>query len=366
MNSALWASMVRLTFLALGAALMTCSLSGCGRSAGAEEAGVVKLRYASPYSPTHPFSRGDARWIAYVERQSAGRLRIEPYWGGSLMDEAESVRELRAGVADISFVLPIYQRAGAHFIRGQTPFYDGAADMHLQNRVAATLWEEFPQLSAELASVRPLVVTGGSFLEVMTREKAVRTLEDLKGMRLRAPAEITLMLEQLGVDAEFMPMGEVYTALAKGTIDGVIAPIDTLKAMRFAEVVNYCTLVSIARGAYYSRAMNHESWRRLPPELQKIVDASIPVWSEAVIEELTAAHTAGLELAQERNVEFIRLSPDDMRRLRAVYAEMAQDSAEYLEERGLPGFAAYRRAQEVIRDATGGEPGGTTSQLTVQ
>jgi TRAP-type C4-dicarboxylate transport system substrate-binding protein len=355
MNSTLPGPLCRLPLLTLVAGAVIALFAGCAKTEGDQGLGAVKLRYATPYSPAHPFSRGDARWIAYVERASAGRLQIEPYWGGSLMDESDSVRELGAGVADISYVVPIYQRAGAHFIRGQTPFYDGATDMHLQNRVALTLWEEFPQLSAELASVRPLIVTGGSFLDVMTREKPVRSLDDLKGLRLRAPAEITLVLEQLGVDAEFMPMGEVYTALAKGTIDGVIAPVDTLKAMRFAEVIKYCTLVSIARGAYYSRAMNRDSWQRLSPELQKIIDASIPVWSEAVIDELTTAQAAGIKLAHERNVEFIRLAPEDMTRLRKVYGEMAQHSAEILERRGLPGLAAYERAQAVIRETNGGE-----------
>jgi TRAP-type transport system periplasmic protein len=331
--------------LVLGVGL-AMSMVGCSKTSN--EAGVTTLRYASPYGPTHPFSRGDAQWIDYVERESQGRLRIEPYWGGSLMDESDSVRELAAGVADVSYILPIYQRAGAHFIRGQTPFYDGAVDMHLQNRVLETLWAEFPQLSAELSSIKPLVITGGSFLEVMTRERPVRTLEDLKGLRLRAPAEITLVLEQLGVDAEFMPMGEVYTALAKGTIDGVVAPIDTLKAMRFAEVVQYCTIVSIARGAYYSRGMNQQSWQRLPPDLQAVIEASIPVWSDAVIAQLTAAQTAGLELAEERNVEFIRFGDADMKRLRDIYARMAQHSAADLEQRGLPGYAAYQRAQAVI------------------
>jgi len=328
--------------------VIVAALSGCGETTAAKARESLTLRYASPYGPTHPFSRGDAAWIDYVERASNGWLRIEPYWGGSLMDEGDSVRELAAGVADVSYVLPIYQRAGAHFIRGQTPFYDGAVDMQLQNEVMLSLWEEFPQMRAELEAVKPLVVTGGSFLEVMTREKPVRTLADLRGLRLRAPAEITVVLDELGVDAEFMPMGEVYSALAKGTIDGVIAPIDTLKAMRFAEVVKYCTLVSIARGAYFSRAMNLASWQRLSPDLQAIVTASIPVWTDAVIDEITAAHTAGMQLAKERDVQFIRLPDSDMERFRAIYARMAQRSADALEARGLPGQAAYDRARRLI------------------
>lgn len=332
-------------------------LSGCGEpgsGAGAEMNGaatVRTLRYATPYGPTHPFSRGDAAWIRHVESASHHRLRIEPYWGSSLMDESDSVRELAAGIADVSYVVPIYQRAGAHFIRGQTPFYDGASDMHLQNQVLLTLWQEFPSLRRELASVKPLVVTGGSFLEVMTRDRPVRTLEDLKGLRLRAPAEITTVLNTLGVDAEFMPMGEVYTALAKGTLDGVIAPVDTLKSMRFAEVIRHCTLLSIARGAYYSRAMNLESWQRLPPDLQQVITDSIPVWTEAVIAELTQARESGLRLGKDSGVEFIELPARDMRRFREVYAGMAARHAADLEARGLPGLKAYARAREVIAAA---------------
>lgn len=330
-------------------------LSGCSEPDAAEgmngAVAVRTLRYATPYGPTHPFSRGDAAWIRYVENASHHRLRIEPYWGGSLMDESDSVRELAAGVADVSYIVPIYQRAGAHFIRGQTPFYDGASDMHLQNQVLLTLWQDFPSLREELASVKPLVVTGGSFLEVMTRDRPVRNLEDLKGLRLRAPAEITAVLNTLGVDAEFMPMGEVYTALAKGTIDGVIAPVDTLKSMRFAEVIRHCTLLSIARGAYYSRAMNLDSWQRLPPDLQQVITDSIPVWTEAVITELTQARAGGFRLGKDSGVEFIELPAQDVQRFREVYAGMATQHAEDLEARGLPGLKAYARAQEVIAAA---------------
>ena len=323
-------------------------LSGCTKSA---DEGVVTLRYASPYSPGHPFSRADQTWIRYLEQRSQGRLRVQPFWGGSLMDEAEGVRELAAGVADVAFVAPIYTRAGMHFIRGQTPFYDGATDMKLQGAVFLKLWDTYPQLRAELDAVLPLVATGGSTQEVMTTSRPIRTLDDLKGLHLRAPMEVTALLEKLGVDAEFMPMGEVYTALAKGTIDGVIAPQDTLRAMRFAEVVKYCTVLSLGRGAYYSRAMNRESWGQLTPELQKLVQESRTVWSEASIAELTAAAEKGRGYAIENGVEYIQLPAADMERIRVLYAEMAQEKAAEMERFGLPGREAYALARRVISES---------------
>jgi TRAP-type C4-dicarboxylate transport system substrate-binding protein len=333
---------------ALALAVIFGLVAGCADSS---VDGAIMLRYASPYSPGHPFSRADKAWMEYVEQRSQGRLRIQPFWGGSLMDEAEGVRELAAGVADIAFVAPIYTRAGMHFIRGQTPFYDGAVDMRLQNRVFLTLWDTYPQLRAELDAVIPLVATGGSTQEVMTTNRPIRSLADLKGLRLRAPMEVTALLEKLGVDAEFMPMGEVYTALAKGTIDGVVAPQDTLRALRFAEVVKYCTVISLGRGAYYSRAMNRASWNRLPPELQTIIEESRAMWSDASISELVSAADKGRDYAVERGVEYIQLADSEMSRLRELYAEMAQAKADELEQAGLPGREAYAIAQQVIAES---------------
>jgi TRAP-type C4-dicarboxylate transport system substrate-binding protein len=327
-----------------------CSRSGSDADADSTSA-VITLRYASPYSPGHPFSRADKAWMQHVEQQSGGRLRIQPFWGGSLLDESDSVRELAAGVADIAYIVPIYARAGMHFIRGQTPFYDGANDMRLQNKVFHTLWDTYPQMRAELKDVMPLLATGGSVQDIMTTKRPIRTLADLKGLRLRAPMEVTELLEKLGVDAEFMPMGEVYTALAKGTIDGVVAPQDTLKAMRFAEVVKYCTVVSLGRGAYYSRAMNHESWDRLPPDLQQVITASRTVWDEVSIAEIDAAADSGHQFAREQGVEFIELPSADLQQVRVLYSQMAQARAKDMQRFNLPGDEAYALAQQVIAQA---------------
>ena len=68
---------------------------------------------------------------------------------------------------------------------------------------------------------------------------ALQTLADLKGLRLRAPAELLPVLRHFGADPVDMPMGEVYSALAKGVLDGVVAPKDTLKSLHFAEVAHY-------------------------------------------------------------------------------------------------------------------------------
>ena len=58
-----------------------------------------------------------------------------------------------------------------------------------------------------------------------------------------------------------MPMGEVYSALAKGVLDGVIAPTDTLKSLHFGDVAHYFTALKVPRGAYPARAMGQRPLR---------------------------------------------------------------------------------------------------------
>ena len=57
-------------------------LAGCSTPAPKAE---YTLTYASPYPPTHPFSKADIAWMAQVEKDSGGRIAFKPYWSGALI-----------------------------------------------------------------------------------------------------------------------------------------------------------------------------------------------------------------------------------------------------------------------------------------
>lgn len=201
--------------------------------------GVTVLTYASPFSPGHPFSRADIVWMKWVEQQAGGSIKIQPYWSGSLLSSEHSMHELRHGVADIGLITPIYARGGAHLIRAQAGFYGGLTTFEQQTALWRCMAAADPQFQRELHELKVLAVQGGNLPGIVTRDRPIRTLDDLSGLRLRAPSELLAVLKDLGADPIDMPMGEVYSALAKGVLDGVVAPPDTLKSLHFAEVASY-------------------------------------------------------------------------------------------------------------------------------
>jgi TRAP-type mannitol/chloroaromatic compound transport system substrate-binding protein len=80
------------------------------------------LTYASPYPPTHPFSRADIAWMKHVEQASGGRIAFKPFWSGALISSSMSISEIRHGLADIGLITPIYTRGGVHLQRTQAGF----------------------------------------------------------------------------------------------------------------------------------------------------------------------------------------------------------------------------------------------------
>ena len=331
-------------------AILLLFLAGC--SGGADEPGdAVELLYATPYSPGHPFGRADVAWMEHVEAASGGDIRIRANWSGGVLSSEHSMVEIRRGVADIGLITPIYVKGGAHLIRVQSGFYSGVETIENQVALFRCLRSRAPQIDRELEGLKILAVQGGSLPWVITRNQPVESLEDLDGLRIRAPVELLPALRQLGADPVNMSMSEVYSALAKGVLDGVVAPADTFRSLHFMDVADHATEMHIPRGAYPARAMNMDVWRELSAEHQDILEDSISVWEEALAREIEAELLAGIEMAEEGGVSFHTVPAADQERFDALYLQDAQDKAAQLAELGIDGLEAFRIARASIGES---------------
>jgi len=259
-------------------------------------------------------------------------------------------------VADVALVMPIYQRAGVQTVKVQTGFYTGADTPAEQVAVYHCLQTAFPRLDEEMAGLRVLAVQGGSLSHIVTRNRPVRTLADLRGLRLRAPVEAAPVLKRLGADPVTMPMGEVYSAMSKGSIDGVIAPWDTLKTLHFSEVGRYVNNLKFARGGYPSRAISLKAYQALPPDLRAILDRDSPYWEQRLGDEVNRAEADGAAFGRSHGMTFIDPSPADQTRLQAVENETALADAKSLERYGVAGPDIFGATQRFIANIGRGAP----------
>lgn len=310
--------------------------------------GQYVLTYASPYPPTHPFGLADQEWMKWVTQRSGGRINFKPYWSGALLSSDMSMEEIRHGIADIGLITPIYSRGGAHLLRGQAAFYGGVKDIPDQVTVYDCLAQRFPAFGKELEGLHVLAVQGGNFPGVLTINRPVRTLADFRGLRLRAQTDAIDVLKQLGADPVNMPMGEVYSALAKGIIDGVVAPADTIRSLHFAEVAKHFTTIRFSRGAYPARAMSDRAWKRLPPDLQQVMVEGKPRWEAALNRELLKAEAAGIKYGNEEGITFSNIAPAEQQRFDQLYNQDARAQAVRLNSIGIDALPIYEEAQRLL------------------
>lgn len=320
---------------------------------------VTQLVYATPYAASHPFSQADQVWMEFVEERSGGSLKIRPNWSGALLSSEHSMLELRHGVADIGLITPIYVKGGTHLIRLQSGFYSGTTSIAEQLAMYRCLEASSPQFATELEGLKILALQGGSLPGIITTDRPVESLDDLRGLRIRGPTELLGVLQELGADPVNMPMGDVYSALAKGVLDGVVAPTDTFRALHFAEVAEHYVDMSIPRGAYPARAMSMQRWQQLSPEHQRVLEEGIAVWEAALAEKNELALEDGRSLALEEGVNFTTLPAADQARFDALYLTIAESNALSLQRYGIDGTSVFEKSRQSVRaDGTVSCPGG--------
>lgn len=316
---------------------------GCGAPQPSE---VIELKYGSINPANHHYSTADMAWIEKIQKDTNGRVKITPYWGATLVSSREATDELIKGVADIGYCAPAYSKLPFDLHKGTLAMCYGVPDYKDRREIYKAVTAKFPQIEGEFAGLKLLATSVGSTYQLIST-KPVRTLNDFKGMKIKATGVYAAIVKELGGEGVNIPMAETYVALQKGTIDAALAPYDTLAAFKFAEVAKYVTVLDMTSFVYPTRGMNINSYNKLPPDIQKIFDKSMPFYNDQDDIGRKKADQEGLDFGKQMKVEFINLSKADMTKLIEIQDKVLAAEAKKLDDKGLPGTAIFKeiRAQ---------------------
>ena len=101
----------------------------------------------------------------------------------------------------------------------------GRSDGWVATQVADDFFRKFTPKEWDSVHVLFLSATGPKIL--YTTKTPVRTLEDMKGLKIRGTGKIADTLKALGASPVPLEMVDVYEALRRGVIDGVMRPAET-------------------------------------------------------------------------------------------------------------------------------------------
>jgi len=227
----------------------------------------IKLNYANfPPAPTFPCVQME-RWKDEVEKRTSGKVSVKTFPGGTLLGAKDMMDGVIAGQADIGCLCMAYQ-PGRFIVTNATSLPLGIPNAKVGSLV---LWDLYDKYKPEAFSkVKVLTMFTCAPSNIMST-KPIKTLEDIKGVNLRASGGAGVILSAWGANLVGMPMSETPEALQKGVVDGLFSSLEVLKDFKFAE---YTRNVTMTETPIYPFAvvMNMDAWNKLPDDVKKIFD----------------------------------------------------------------------------------------------
>ncbi|MFC1533438.1 TRAP transporter substrate-binding protein DctP [Thermodesulfobacteriota bacterium] len=316
-----------------------------GASPAISASKVINLTLGQIYGSTHTFSMADKAWIAKIEKETNGRVKVKAYWGGTLLSRREHTDELIKGVADFSYLGP---RTGFPLHLGSIGFPYGEGDYEKIKLVYKEIGKMFPELDKEFSSKLKIMAKSVGFTYQLITNKPIRKASDFKGKMIKATGAYTRFIKAMGGEGVNVSMGDVYVALQKGTIDGALAPYEAYKSFKLHEVAKYCTAVDLSSAVRPTRGMNLNSYKKLPKDIQEIFNKSIEFWSNEDSKWRINADKEGLEMGKKLGVEIIKLAPEDTAKIHKAAEKAFLVEATRLDEKGLPGTKLFKEVRRLL------------------
>jgi len=275
----------------------------------------IELKMASFVPPMHSIWAGVLLpWVKKVEEMSKGRLKITGYPSMQLGGKPpELYRQMVQGIADIVFTLPGYT-SGDFPMMSLTELPGTAKDAFEGTN---KLWERLKQgyFDKEYADAKILMLWNSDNAGLMTRAKAIRKLEDVKGLRLRAPSEAqSKQIDFMGGIGVAMPVTQIYQGIERGTIDGTQIPMSAMIDFKLIEVVKHLIINLPLGRSPFLVSMNKKKFDGLPADLKKIIDSTTGL-------QLSLEGSKDYDAQNKKAVELAKKERDTYEATQKEYAE---------------------------------------------
>jgi TRAP-type C4-dicarboxylate transport system substrate-binding protein len=308
----------------------------------------IELRFSSWVSTGHGHHRTVMEpWAKMIEEKSGGRLKVTIYPGGTLGKPADHYDLIKNGIADMGFAAPGYTP-------GRFPLVS-VTELPLLFKTSKggsvavmSLFDKY--FKKEFGDVKLLWIWVHPPGQFHLGKKAVHTLEDMAGLKIRAATPMTAeMVKGLGATPVSIAAPETYNALERGVVDGTIFPWEAIAGFKLAEVLKHHTVASLYVAPLIT-LMNQRKYDSLPPELRKVIDDLSGSWGA----EFTGANwdkneQEGIDAAKKVGATIYTLPAEERQRWGAKLKPVEEKWVADMEAKKLPGRQILGDLREAIK-----------------
>lgn len=249
---------------------------GAGIAGAAQEVVTLKVAHFLPAS-SNAHLKLITPWCDKINKESGGKIKCQIYpsmqLGGTpsqLFDQA------RDGVADVIWTAATFQSGRFN----KTEVFELPFMINSAEKGSPALWDFIQKNSLdEFKGVHLIATHFHDLAPIHLGKKSVKTLEDLKGLKIRVPTRLSAKaMAALGAIPVQMPAPAVPEAISKNVVDGATLPWEVTTAFKLQEICKTHTEPGPSHAGISNTlmvfAMNNAKYNSLSPELKKVIDTN--------------------------------------------------------------------------------------------
>lgn len=235
------------------------------------DAATRELRFAE-YGPNAGARSVGLKWLdEELRKRSDDELGLDIIWGGALVGASGAAKAISDGVADMGSITATYAP-------GELVTYEAVdtlifPDEYVGVMAAYDLMTTHPAAlkEADDFNIRYFgnYTTGPT--QLLTRDTPVDTVDDLKGMTVRAVGVMVPALEEFGAATVAVPQPKTYEALSNGSVDASATYYYVVNGYKQYEVADYLTELNMGQITGFGIVMNKQTFESLSPEHQELM-----------------------------------------------------------------------------------------------
>ncbi|SNY90331.1 TRAP-type mannitol/chloroaromatic compound transport system, substrate-binding protein [Cohaesibacter sp. ES.047] len=254
------------------------------------------------------------RFAEKVTKMTDGRLTIKVYGAGELVPPLEVFDAVSSGAAECGHATSYYWQGkdpAFHFFTG-VPFgltqVEHAAWLYFGG--AQELWDK----AYAPFGVTPFYAGASGTQAAGWFAKEIKTLEDLKGLKMRIAGLGGEVLRRLGASVVMLPPTDIFSALQSGTIDAAewVGPWNDMAFGLYKVVGNYYMPAFHELGAGLEVIVNTEKLKALPEDIQLIVKEAARATSMETMADFAYNNAASFGPLKAKEGVTVRALPDDI------------------------------------------------------
>jgi len=315
----------------------------------AKTAETINLKYAH-FMPASSWQNKTLfnDWAEAVNKSSNGKIKVTIFPAQTLGKAPAGYDNAKNGITDIAWTVQGY--TANRFPLSQIIELPGLFKTAEVGSCAFQKLYDSGALDNEYKETHVLYVHTHGVGHLSTKDKAVTTLADLKGLKIRRPtAVIGKLLKELGAEPIGMPAPRIYESMQHGTIDGFMLPWEAVAGFRADEVSKHHTEFGFYSLAFVA-TMNKKTYDNLSSDEKKAIDENSGMkWALIAGRGYDKGDADALPKIKKTGI-IHQIDPAEKSKWIAAGERATQAYLKELDEKGLPGTKTYNKIKTYISE----------------